>query len=103
LIYNDLIKSEILKRLELFTFLDAGTAYVGRSPSDEENPFNRVSISTPNLQMDVYAKRNPWVLGTGFGVSTQVLRMPIRYEVAWGLKEGKILTPIQHVCMTWNF
>lgn len=103
LIYNDLIKSEILKRLELYTFLDAGTAYVGWSPSDEENPFNRVTISTPNLQIDVYAKRNPWVLGTGFGVSTQVLRMPIRYEVAWGLKEGKILTPIQHVCMTWNF
>jgi len=103
LIYKDIIKSEVLKRFETYTFLDVGTAYVGRSPSNDSNPFNRQSYNTPNLLMDVYAKRNPWVAGAGLGARTILLKMPIRYEVAWGLKEGKILTPIHHVCMTWNF
>ncbi|MBM3937275.1 MAG: hypothetical protein FJ333_01290 [Sphingomonadales bacterium] len=103
LMFKDIIKSELLKRFEAYTLLDVGTAYVGKSLSDDSNPFNRQTYNTPNLLMDVYAKRNPWVVGTGLGVGTELLKMPIRYEVAWGLKEGKILTPIHHVCMTWNF
>ncbi len=103
LLHKNLSKSDMLQRMEIYGFFDAGTAYIGRSPSATQNPFNLEQINSPNYRLEVFAKRNPWIAGTGFGVSSEVLKMPIRYEVAWGLKEGKILSPIQHVCMTWNF
>jgi hypothetical protein len=93
----------LLQQLQLYGFWDVGTAFIGNGLGAAENPFNLVQLNTSNYRVNVFAQRNPWIVGTGFGVRSVVLKMPIRYEVAWGLKEGKILAPIQHVCMTWNF
>jgi hypothetical protein len=101
--HQNLIKSNILQSLKIYGFFDLGSAYIGSSPKAPENPFNLATFSTPNYRLNVFADRNPWIAGSGFGVSSYVLRMPIRYEVGWGLKEGKFLSPIQHVCMSWNF
>ena len=96
-------KSSLSESLKLYIFLDLGTCFIGASPANSNNPFNTVIITSPNSVIRVTAKRNPWIAGSGLGVSFLVFKMPIRYEMAWGLKEGKILVPIQHVCMTWNF
>ena len=96
-------KSSLGESLRLYMFLDLGTSFIGASPENPNNPFNTVIITTPNSVIRVTAKRNPWIAGSGLGASFLLLKMPIRYEMAWGLKEGKILVPIQHVCMTWNF
>ena len=101
--HQNLSKSVLLQQLQLYGFWDVGTAFIGNGLGAAENPFNLVQLNTSNYRVDVFAQRNPWIVGTGFGVRSVVLKMPIRYEVAWGLKEGKILAPIQHVCMTWNF
>ena len=103
LLHQNLSKSTLLQHLNIYGFLDMGTAYIGRGIGDTKNPFNVEEIEGPNYKLEVFAKRNPWIAGTGFGVRTEILRVPIRYEVAWGLKEGKILTPVQYVCTTWNF
>jgi hypothetical protein len=96
-------KSSLSESLKLYMFFDLGTSFIGASPANSNNPFNTLLISSPNSVIRVTAKRNPWIAGSGLGASFLVLKMPIRYEMAWGLKEGKILVPIQHVCMTWNF
>ena len=96
-------KSSLGESLRLYMFLDLGTSFIGASPGNPNNPFNTVIITSPNSVIRVTAKRNPWIAGSGLGVAFLILKMPIRYEMAWGLKEGKILVPIQHVCMTWNF
>jgi hypothetical protein len=103
LLHQNLSKSTLLQHLNIYGFFDMGTAYIGRGIGDTKNPFNLEEIEGPNYKLKVFAKRNPWIAGTGFGISTEILRVPIRYEVAWGLKEGKVLTPIQYVCTTWNF
>ncbi len=96
-------KSSLSESLRIYTFIDLGTSFIGASPSNPNNPYNTVTIKTPNSLIRVTAQRNPWIAGSGLGASFVILKMPIRYEMAWGLKEGKILAPIQHVCMTWNF
>ena len=93
----------MLQQLQFYGFLDAGTAFIGSGLGSPENPFNLIQFATSNYRADVFAQSNPWIVGTGFGVRSTILKMPIRYEVAWGLKEGKILAQIQHVCMTWIF
>lgn len=98
-----IIKQHFYESLTLYGFLDIGTAFVGNSPANPMNPFNSVAITTPNYWMSITSKRNPYLVGTGLGVSANVLRTPIRYELAFGLKEGKLMPPIQQVCMSWFF
>ena len=98
-----IIKQHFYESLTLYGFLDIGTAFIGNSPANPMNPFNTVVVTTPNYWMSITSKRNPYLVGTGLGVSTNVLRTPIRYELAFGLKEGKLMPPIQQVCMSWFF
>ena len=98
-----IIKQHFYESLTLYGFLDIGTAFIGNSPANPMNPFNTVAITTPNYWMSITSKRNPYLVGTGLGVSANVLRTPIRYELAFGLKEGKLMPPIQQVCMSWFF
>lgn len=98
-----IIKQNFYESLSFYGFLDIGTAFIGNSPANPANPFNTVLITTPNYLMSVTSKRNPYLIGTGLGVSTNVLRTPIRYELAFGLKEGILMPPIQQVCMSWFF
>ncbi len=98
-----IIKQHFYESLTLYGFLDIGTAFVGNSPANPMNPFNTAAITTPNYWMSITSKRNPYLVGTGLGVSANVLRTPIRYELAFGLKEGKLMPPIQQVCMSWFF
>ncbi len=98
-----IIKQHFYESLTLYGFLDIGTAFIGNSPANPMNPFNTVVVTTPNYWMSITSKRNPYLVGTGLGVSANVLRTPIRYELAFGLKEGKLLPPIQQVCMSWFF
>lgn len=102
-ITKHLTKSAFYRSLRFYGLLDIGTAFIGGNPAEMNNPFNIETINTSSYTIEISAKRNPWIAGSGFGISSQILRMPIRYEMAWGLKEGRLLTPIQHVCMTWNF
>lgn len=97
------VKSELLQTLLIYSFYDIGTAFIGDGISDRKNPFNTEQFTTPNYTISVTAKRNPWIAGAGIGISANVLRVPIRYEMAWGFKDGKIGVPIKQVCMTWNF
>ena len=98
-----IIKQHFYESLTLYGFLDIGTAFIGNSPANPMNPFNTVVVTTPNYWMSITSKRNPYLVGTGLGVSANVLRTPIRYELAFGLKEGKWMPPIQQVCMSWFF
>lgn len=98
-----IIKQHFYESLTLYGFLDIGTAFIGNSPANPMNPFNTIVVKTPNYWMSITSKRNPYLVGTGLGVSANVLRTPIRYELAFGLKEGKLMPPIQQVCMSWFF
>ena len=98
-----IIKQHFYESLTFYGFLDIGTAFIGNSPANPMNPFNTVIVKTPNYWMSITSKRNPYLVGTGLGVSANVLRTPLRYELAFGLKEGKLMPPIQQVCMSWFF
>lgn len=100
---NRPIKSQFERCLKLYGFFDLGTAFYGSSPSNPANPFNTILIKSPDFSITVTAKRNPYLFGTGFGISTCIARIPIRYELAWGFSEGRFMSAIQHVCMSWNF
>lgn len=97
------IQNEFFRNFTITLFTDAGTAFIGRSPADPNNPFNTVYLSTPNYTMSVTSRRNPWLLGTGAGVRTRVLGYFLKYDYAWGLQEGRFRTPVSYVSLGLDF
>ncbi|MSP57267.1 MAG: hypothetical protein EXR17_00210 [Flavobacteriaceae bacterium] len=103
LLKQTILKQEFSQSLNMYTFLDVGTAFLNASPADPDNPFNTQIINMPDYSISVTAKRNPYIVGIGMGLSATILKTPLRYEFAWGIKEGKMQSLVQHLCMSWNF
>ena len=103
LLKKTILKQEFSQSVNMFTFLDVGTAFLNASPADPNNPFNTQIIHRPDYSISVTAKRNPYLVGIGMGLSATILKTPLRYEFAWGIKEGQMQCPVQHLCMSWNF
>jgi hypothetical protein len=99
------VQTLITKPIDLtFTgFADAGTAFIGRSPSDPENPFNTVQFSTPNYDISITSQRNPYVLGLGYGVRTRFLGYFVKYDHAWGYIEKTWQKPMNYLSIGFDF
>lgn len=97
------IESKFLKSILLIGFIDIGTAYLGNSPSDLRNPYNTLIINNPNYTISVVASRNPYLLGTGYGLQFDLFGFTFKSEYAYGYKENSWQKPILHVGIGKNF
>ena len=92
-IWNNL-RSAFLRDFQLVSFFDAGTAWSGSSPFDEDNPVNITEY--PDQSIDGYSPvrvlvrrfREPIVYGYGVGVRTTLFGYFIRADYAWGVETG---------------
>ena len=82
------INNEFFRNFTITGFADAGTAFTGNTPADVSNPFNTIFVSSPNYQLSVTARRNPWIAGIGFGMRTRILGYFVKYDYAWGYSEN---------------
>jgi hypothetical protein len=103
-ITNRPIRNEILRTFMLVAFTDMGTAWVGRTPYGDSNPYNTVVFSSPQMDVTATAKRNPWVLGAGIGARVKLLSFYCKYDMAWGFMEGQQAPqPLQHISFGLDF
>lgn len=98
-LHKGLMHSEFSKSLILFVFNDVGTAFFGPSPQAEGNPFNTQYFNTPNYNLSVTSKRNPYLGAVGMGVQAKLLGYHWRLERAWGYQERKVQSPMWHLSM----
>jgi len=97
------IESRFFKTLTLVAFCDLGTAFIGKNPQESSNPFNTYIITNPNYQIAVTAKRNPYLIGLGYGLNVEILGYDVRLEYGYGYKENKWQNPILHIGFGKNF
>ena len=83
------IKSNFIRNFQIIGFFDAGAAYMGLTPFDEENPFTQETIGNPPVTVDLDFYRNPTVAGYGTGFRTSLLGYFIRVDVGWGIDGAK--------------
>ncbi|MBK8279615.1 MAG: hypothetical protein IPK94_05615 [Saprospiraceae bacterium] len=50
-----------LRNLEVVAFADAGTAWFGKNPFDQNSPLNTTSVSNPKVTIDLVYARDPLV------------------------------------------
>ena len=82
------IRSELVRNFQLVAFADAGTAWQGISPYDENNPFNTLNITQGPVTVHVNYFREPVVIGYGGGARTTILGYFLRMDCAQGIDSG---------------
>jgi hypothetical protein len=84
------ISSNFLRSFQMIAFGDVGTAWSGLSPFD---PFTYYVDSGPyNISVEV--QKEPVVAGFGFGLRASLLGYFVRFDVGWGVEDGKIVQRI---------
>lgn len=91
---NTPIRSELVRNFQLVGFADAGTAWQGFSPYDENNPFNTLNITQGPVTVHVNYFREPVVLGYGGGARTTLLGYFFRVDYAQGIDSGAKKKPM---------
>lgn len=97
------LESEFLKHFTVNVFVDAGTAFIGRSTSDPNNLFNTIYYSTPNYDISITSSRNPFVMGLGYGVRTRFLGYFVKFDRGYGKVENTWQTPVNYISLGFDF
>lgn len=102
-------KSSFWRSFQLVGFIDAGSAWVGLSPFDKDNPINTSYISnssnptTTTVVVKVNYFRDPFVFGYGGGVRFPLGGYLLRVDIAQGVETGVLQKPVVHVGMGIDF
>jgi hypothetical protein len=78
-------------------------AFFGISPTDPSNPFNTLSLSTPNYVFTSSSIQNPWIWSYGIGIQTSVLGYPFKVEYGQGQTGNLTRLPLLQLSMGKNF
>ncbi|MBG8554268.1 PD40 domain-containing protein [Hymenobacter sp. BT594] len=99
------IESGFFRNLQLTAFADAGSAYAGSSPFNENNSYNtREVLGNGNaFSATVIDFRNPLLLGYGLGARTTLLGFYGKLDVAWGQEDEEQTGPKFYFTLGYDF
>ncbi len=90
---NKEVRSTFLRTLQIVGFVDAGTAWFGRTPFDQKSPLNTTSVANPKVKIDLIYARDPLVVGFGTGLRMSLMGYQVRVDYGWGVETREILKP----------
>jgi len=99
------IYSGFFRNLQLTAFGDAGTAYSGNNPFNENNSFNTqvVGGSGNAFSATVVNFRNPLLIGYGFGMRTTMLGFYVKGDLAWSQEDYVQKGPKFYLTLGYDF
>lgn len=100
---NRPIKNEFFHNFQLIGFGDIGTAWEGRSPFAEDNPFNTEILENGPVKILVKYFKNPIVGGYGFGARSTLFGYFVRSDIAWGIDSGVRQKPMLYISLGLDF
>jgi hypothetical protein len=100
---NRPIKSDFASNFQIVGFGDVGTAWTGAHPWSGDNFLYTNNIDRPPLNITVKVQKEPIVGGFGFGARTRLLGYFMRGDLAWGVEDGKVQTPIFYFSLSLDF
>ena len=103
------LRSAFLRDFQIVGFFDAGTAWAGRNPFDEDNPVNiteypdQTSLGYSPVRVRVRRFREPIVYGYGVGARTTLFGYFIRADYGWGVETGTRQAGKLHISLGMDF
>ncbi len=100
---NRELRSVFLRKFQVVAFADAGSAWFGRNPFDQNSPLNTTSVSNPKVKIDLIYSRDPLVVGYGTGLRMSLMGYDVRADYAWGIETREILKPKFYLSLGADF
>ncbi|PQA58699.1 hypothetical protein [Siphonobacter curvatus] len=99
------LTSTFLQNFQLTAFTDIGTAWTGSGPFSRQNSLNTEIINPQGSPWyaTVNNFKNPYLIGYGVGVRTLFLGYYVKGDLAWGVEDTAVQTPIFHVSLGYDF
>lgn len=101
--YNRPIRSDFLNNFQIVAFGDVGTAWTGSSPWSSDNQLFNTYIYRKFMFINVEMIKDPLVGGFGFGARTRLFGYFLRADLAWGVEDGTVKSPIFYFSLSLDF
>ena len=104
--------SNFVRNFQIVGFFDAGTAWEGVNPFNEESPLNTWRSDSPsnpdynpnsNVVVEVNYFRDPIVFGYGGGIRTLLFGYFVRLDYAWGVETRVVQDPRLYFSIGMDF
>lgn len=92
-----------LYNLEIIPFVDAGTVWEDGNPFSQKKPTDTHYIPSGPVTIKLQTLKSPFLIGFGSGIRTNVLGWSARMDVAWGLDDYSLQSPILTTSLAKNF
>ena len=102
-LYKGTIGSAFLRNLQLITFVDAGSAWNGSNPFGTDNSISTQTINEPPFKVVVTNYRNPFLVSYGGGIRSLLIGYYMKLDVAWGIKNNLVQSPLLHFTLGHDF
>jgi len=97
------IKSKFLRNFQIVGFVDAGTAWHGRSPTSPGNLLNQETLTNRVSEVQVQFFRDPLIVGYGAGARINLFGYFLRLDYAWGFETRQQTDPIFYLSLGHDF
>ncbi len=97
------ISSDFFRYFQVIGFADAGSAWTGKSPYDQQNGFNTVTVVQNPVTVAVSSFKEPVIFGYGFGLRSKVLGYFLRADWAWGIDDRQVLPRVFYLSLNMDF
>lgn len=95
--------SNFVQNFQLVGFFDAGTAWQGLNPFNEDSPLNTWTDANSNVSITVNYFRDPIVYGYGAGIRTLLFGYFVRLDYAWGVETRQVQDPKLYFSIGMDF
>lgn len=104
-LYKGPISSNFVRNLQFNLFTDAGSAWSGGSLLSIENSINTQIIDPAGspFSATVTNYKSPYLVGYGAGVRTMFLGFYTKVDLAWGIKDGRVLSNRWYITLGYDF
>ncbi len=97
------LNSRALYSLEWIPFIDAGAVWTEGNPFNQKKPTDSRIISSGNVTIRLQTLKSPFLLGFGFGTRMNILGYSLRTDLAWGIDDQTLTSPMLMLSMAKNF
>jgi hypothetical protein len=100
---NKSIKSDFADNFQVIGFFDIGSAWTGKSPYDDANDFNTITVTQTPITVQLRSNKEPIIYGYGFGLRSKVLGYHMRADWAWGVDDHTVMPRVFYLSLNLDF
>lgn len=100
---NHPIRSDFFNNFQIIGFTDVGMCWYGKDPFSDENTLNKYTYYKNPIWVIIYEKKQPIIVGYGFGVRSRLFGYFVRLDFGWGQDNYTQQKRVTTVSLTTDF